>query len=362
MTLPKPRPGILDISPYVGGDSGAPGFERPIVLSSNESPLGPSPAAIAAIRGYATATNRYPDGDSHDLREAIGGTFGLDPARIVCGSGSDELIALLVRIFAGPGDEVLYSQYGFLMYRISALAAGATPVAAPESGYCADVEAILACVSANTRILFLANPNNPTGTYLTADELRTLRARLRDGVVLVVDAAYAEYLGRDDYSPGIDLVDANDNVVMTRTFSKIYGLAGLRLGWAYGPPAVVDLLNRVRGPFNVSAPAQVAGVAALSDGAFYQAARAHNDEWQPWLAREFLNLGLDVVPGVANFVLARFDDPGHGADAARAFLKEREILVRGMNGYGLPDCLRITIGLAADNRAVAAALAEFLGR
>ena len=361
MTLPKPRPGILDISPYVGGDSGAPGFERPIVLSSNDSPLGPSPAAIAAIRGYATATNRYPDGDSHDLREAIGGTFGLDPARIVCGSGSDELIALLVRIFAGPGDEVLYSQYGFLMYRISALAAGATPVAAPESGYCADVEAILACVSANTRILFLANPNNPTGTYLTADELRTLRARLRDGVVLVVDAAYAEYLGRDDYSPGIDLVDANDNVVMTRTFSKIYGLCALRLGWMYAPESVVDVVNRIRGPFNVNAPAQAAGIAALRDSEFLERAATFNERWIPRLETGIGGLGLHVHPSAANFVLVEFPEaPGHTAADAYAFLLARGIVPRRLDNYGLPKCLRFSLGTEEENSIVLRALGELM--
>ena len=360
MTSPRPRPGILDITAYVGGDSGAPGADPTIKLSSNESALGPSPAAIAAYKAASGELHRYPDGACATLRRAIGERWGLDAARIVCGSGSDELLALLIRNYAGPGDEVLYSEYGFLMYRISTLAAGATPVVAPETDYACDVTAILGKVSPRTRLVMVANPNNPTGTFLRRDEMRRLHAGLPPGVVLVIDAAYAEFIDDPDYEPGVELVDANENVVMTRTFSKLYGLAALRLGWCYGPPEIIDALNRVRPPFNVTAPAQAAGAAAVADVAHEDAARRHNQLWRAWLAGELTGLGLFVVPGVTNFVLARFGNGAGSAAMAGQFLKDRGILVRGMEGYGLPECLRISVGLEDENRAVVGGLAEFL--
>ena len=265
MAKPRPRPGILEITPYVGGKAEAKGAARTIKLSANESALGPSPKAIAAIEAAALEAHRYPDGGTDRLRAAIAERFELDPAQIVCGSGSDELIHLLTFAYAGPGEEVIYSAHGFLMYRLSALGTGATPVAAPESNLRTDVDAILAAVTSRTRMVFIANPNNPTGSYITADELSRLHAGLPDDVVLVIDAAYAEYVHRDDYTSGQELVDRADNVVMTRTFSKLFGLGALRLGWAYGSPAIVDVLHRVRGPFNVNSLAQTAGVAALED-------------------------------------------------------------------------------------------------
>jgi histidinol-phosphate aminotransferase len=356
-----PRPGILDITPYVGGEAKAPGIEQPIRLASNESALGPSSKAIAAYRALAGEIHRYPDGNAHELREALGRQHGLDPARIVCGAGSDELITLLLRCFAGPGDEVIYSRHGFLMYPINTLAVGATPIAVPERELTVDVDAVLARVTDRTRIVFIANPNNPTGTYLGAQDLARLHAGLPPSVLLAIDAAYAEFVNRNDYEPGIALVNRADNAVMLRTFSKIYALAAVRLGWAYCPPAIADLLNRVRGPFNVSMPAQAAGIAAVEDIEAFNRARTHNEKWLPWFSDRLRALGLVLTPSVANFVLARFpDDPRRNADAAFAFLQSRGILTRQMGGYGLPQHLRITIGTGPEMETVAAAIAEFM--
>ncbi len=361
LIAPVPRPGILGIAPYVGGESKAAGVERPIRLASNESALGPSPKAIAAYRALADEIHRYPDGGAAQLRAALGRHHGLDPERIVCGAGSDELIGLILRAYAGPGDEMLYSRHGFLMYPIGAQSVGATPVAVPERELTADVEGFLARVTEKTRIVFIANPNNPTGTYLSADELARLHAGLPPHVVLAIDAAYAEFVSRNDYEPGIGLVNRADNVVMLRTFSKVYALAGLRLGWAYCPPQVADVLNRIRGPFNASAPALAAGLAAIEDVGALARARAHNERWLPWLSERLAALGLELTPSVGNFVLPRFpDDPRHNADAALAFLQSRGILVRQMGGYGLPAHLRITIGTCEEMEIVAAALAEFM--
>ena len=363
MSAPRPQPGILDIAPYVPGESKAEDARRVIKLSSNESAIGPSPKAKAAYAALADQLHRYPDGAAAELRQAIGEFHGLDPNRIVCGSGSDELINLLIHAYAGPGDEVLYSAHGFLMYPIGALSAGATPVKAAEPDYVASVDALLAAVTPRTRMVFLANPNNPTGTYVTADEVRRLRAGLPAEVMLVLDSAYAEYVVRNDYSAGIDMVDAGENVVMTRTFSKIYGLAALRLGWAYCPQAVADVLNRVRGPFNVTLPAQAAGIAALRDVAHTDAARSHNDIWLPWLTAELERLGLKTLPSVGNFVSVRFPADGpKNAREALAFLKGRGILPRAIAAYGMGDFLRFTIGLEEENRAVAEALAAFMKR
>jgi histidinol-phosphate aminotransferase len=356
-----PRPGILDIVPYVGGEAKIFGVERPIRLASNESALGPSAKAIAAYRALAGEIHRYPDGNAEQLREALGQRHGLDPDRIVCGAGSDELITLLLRCYAGPGDEVLYSRHGFLMYPINTQAVGATPIAAPERELTTDVDALLTRVTDRTRIVFIANPNNPTGTYLGAQELARLHSGLRPSVLLAIDAAYAEFVNRNDYEPGVALVNRAENVVMLRTFSKIYALAGLRLGWAYCPPAVADVLNRVRSPFNLGAAAQAAGIAAVEDVEAFNHARTHNDRWLPWFYERLAALGLQLTPSVANFVLARFpDDPRKNADATFSFLQSRGILTRKMGAYGLPQHLRITIGTGPEMETVATALAEFL--
>jgi histidinol-phosphate aminotransferase len=362
MKKPIPKEGILAIAPYVGGDAELEGGGRAMKLSANESPLGPSPAAVAAYTRAAEDLHRYPDGGADRFREALGQVHGLAPARIVCGAGSDEIIGLLIRAYAGPGDEVLYSRHGFLMYKLNAMAAGATPVTAPEVEYTASVDALLEAVNERTKMVFLANPNNPTGTYISDAELRRLHQGLPDDVLLVVDSAYAEYVSRNDYSAGVDLVDSADNVVMTRTFSKIHGLAALRLGWAYCTEEVAQVFHRVRSPFNVNSAAQAAGMATLEDPVHMDAAMRHNDVWLPWLTQELTNLGLSVIPSVGNFVSVAFEPEGpKNAEAALAFLQSRGILPRNIAAYGLPNHVRITIGLEEENRAVAEAVAAFLG-
>ena len=351
----------MEIAPYVGGDSKAEGIAEAIKLSSNESATGPSPRAVAAFESIAKELHRYPDGGSNELRETLAEMHGLDVGRIICGNGSDEILTTLVHAYAGEGDDVVYSEHGFLMYPLSALAAGARPVKAPEVNYTASVDNLLSAVTERTKMVMVANPNNPTGTYISADELRRLRAGLNDDVLLVIDSAYAEFVQRNDYSAGIDIVDDFDNVVMTRTFSKIYGLAALRLGWAYCPEAVAAVYHRVRGPFNVNSAAQAAGVAALLDGQHIEAARRHNDTWLPWMLQEMDKLGLPAIAGVANFVSVKFGMDGpRSADKAQAFLKARGILPRGIAPYGMADHLRFTIGLEHENRAVIEALTDFL--
>ncbi len=362
----RPHSGIAGISPYVGGDSAIDGARKTIRLASNEGALGPSPKAMAAYRAEAENIHRYPDGGCTELRNALGEKYGLDAGRIVCGAGSDELLDLLARAYAGPGDDVLYTEHGFLMYPIAARCVGATPVAVPETDLHADVDALLENVTAKTRIVFLANPNNPTGTYLPETELKRLRGGLPDNVLLVIDAAYAEYVERADYDAGAAMVEGNENVVMTRTFSKLFALGGMRLGWAYCPAAVVDVLNRLRGPFNVNSAAQAAGLAALGDGDFIDRVRSHTARWYDWTKQQLLDLGLEVPSQVGNFLLVRFprqsdpDNGGRDSAAANAFLRSRGIIVRPMAAYGLPDCLRITIGREDEMRAVVDALGDFL--
>ncbi len=349
---PVPRPGILDIAPYVGGEASLAGVNRVIRLASNENPLGPSEKAMAAYRALAPEIHRYPDGGANALRRAIASTFKLDAARIVCGAGSDELIGLIVRAYAGVGDEVLYSKHGFLMYAISARTVGAVPVAAPEANLTADIDQLLAHVTPRTKLCFLANPNNPTGSWLPKQQVARLRAGLPENVVLVIDAAYAEYMTEAAYEPGVELVEAHANVVMTRTFSKIYGLAGLRIGWAYAAPAIADVLNRVRGPFNVAAPSLAAAEAALADTAHVDHSRAHNARMRQWFLDRLARLGLEAWPSGGNFVLVRFPD----VEAAVKQLNARGVIPRRMTPYSLPDCLRITIGTDEDMEIVADAL------
>ena len=358
---PEPRPGVLDIQAYVPGKSSAPGVAKVFKLSSNETPLGPSPQAIAAYRAHAEHLQDYPDGAASELRAAIGAAFGLDPNRIVCGAGSDDLLNLLARAYLADGDEAIHTTHGFLVYPIATLGTGAKPVVAAEKNYTADVDAILAAVTQRTRIVFLANPNNPTGTYIPFDEVRRLHAGLRPDILLVLDAAYAEYVRRNDYEAGIELVATSENVVMCRTFSKIHGLAALRLGWLYGPAHIVDALNRIRGPFNVNAPAIAAGAAALADTAHVERSRAHNERWLKWLTDEIGKLGLQVTPSVANFLLIHFPaNAGCSAKEADAFLTSRGLVLRQVGAYQLPNALRMTVGSEEANRLVVAALAEFL--
>jgi histidinol-phosphate aminotransferase len=359
---PRPRPGVLDIAPYVPGKSALEGARAVIKLSSNETPFGPSAKAVEAYLAAASSLSRYPDDSARGLRGAIAKTHGLDAKRIVCGAGSDELLNLLAAAYLGPGDEAIYSEHGFLVYRIAILARGATPVVAPETELTADVDAILARVTPATRMVFVANPNNPTGTYLSSDEVKRLRTRLPEHVLLVLDAAYAEYVRANDYEAGIELVATTSNTVMTRTFSKIYGLASLRIGWAYCPQGVADALNRIRGPFNVSGPALAAGIAALQDQAEVRRAAAHNEVWRRRMADALGELGLDVTPSAANFLLLHFPRAtGKSAADADAFLHERRIILRRVSEYGFPAALRLTIGTEEDNRAVLEALAAFMG-
>lgn len=361
MSLPVPQPGILEIAAYVGGESKVEGVSRVMKLSSNESPLGPSPRAQDAYRTVTAELHRYPDGGATELRKAIAARYGLDAARIICGCGSDELIGLLVNAYAAPGDEVLFSRHGFLMYDIYARSAGAVPVRVDETDLTVNVDALLGGVTAKTRIVFVTNPGNPTGTYISAADLRRLRDGLREDILLVIDAAYAEYVDRNDYSNGLELVQETENTVMLRTFSKIFGLGGARVGWGYFPAGIADVMNRIRSPFNVTAPSQAAAAAAIRDVEFTALAKAHNDYWLPWLKEKLTALGLATTDSVANFVLVRF--PGTGgkdATAADAFLKARGIIVRRVASYGLGDCLRITVGLAEENEAVVAAVKDFL--
>jgi histidinol-phosphate aminotransferase len=360
---PQPRAGVLDIDPYVPGKSTAPGVARVHKLSSNETPLGPSPKAIAAYRAVADHLQDYPDGAATELRAAIGRAFGLDPARIVCGAGSDDLLNLLADAYLSDGDEAIHTTHAFLVYPIATLGSGAKPVVAPEKNLTADVDAILAAQSERTKIVFLANPNNPTGTYVPFDEIKRLHRGLRPDVLLVLDAAYAEYVRRNDYEAGIELVATSENVVMCRTFSKIYGLAALRLGWLYGPAHVVDAINRIRGPFNVNSAAMAAGIAAIADGAHIEAARAHNETWLAWLTDEVRKLGLMVTPSAANFILIHFPEAkGRTAEEADAFLTQRGLILRRVKAYHLPHALRMTVGTEEANRLVVAALAQFMGK
>jgi histidinol-phosphate aminotransferase len=352
----RPRPGVLDISPYVGGESGAPGANRVIKLSSNENPLGPSPKAFDAYLEAVKGLALYPDGGQMALRRAIAEVHGLEPERLVCGAGSDELIALLCKAYAGPGDEVLFSAHGFLMYRLSAMAAGATPVAVPEQNLTADVDALITALNDRTRLVFLANPNNPTGTMIAEAEIERLAAALPPQALLVLDSAYAEYVRLPGHDGGAGLVKARDNVAMLRTFSKIHGLAALRVGWAYAPEHVIAVLNRVRGPFNVSAPALAAAEAGIRDTDYVEHCAVTNEVWRDWLSKEVQLAGFDVTPSLANFILV---ETGDRTAAVDAHLKSRGMIARRVDGYGLPGNLRISVGDEEGCRAVAAALMSF---
>jgi histidinol-phosphate aminotransferase len=351
---PTPQPGILDIAPYLPGKSGKPG-SKAIKLSANESPLGASPKALAAMIEAAAQLEIYPEGSSRVLREALGEVHGVDPARIVCGNGSDDLLHLLAQTYLGIGDEAVMNRYGFSVYPIITKATGAQIVMVDEADYRADVDGLLAAVTARTKVIWLANPNNPTGTYLPASEVARLHAGLRPDILLVIDCAYAEYVTAADYSVGLDLVAAHDNVVMVRTFSKM-GLAAARIGWMVGPDHVVDAINRIRGPFNVNLPAQMAGAAATRDLDFTAQLKAHNAKWRDWLTAELSGNRMRVVPSQANFIMVLFETPAH---AARAFevLVDAGYIVREIGpSYGIAQGLRISIGSEEAMRGVARVL------
>ncbi len=359
---PEPKSGINDIAIYIPGKSAVPDGVTLHKLSSNESPIGPSQRALDAFAQSAGHLEDYPDGSASSLREAISSEHGLNPDNIVCGNGSDELLSMLASAYLSAGDEAIYCEYGFLVYRIAILTADATPIIAPEKHHTAQVDAILERLTSRTKIVFLANPNNPTGTYLPIGEVRRLHAGLPPDVLLVLDAAYAEYVHQDDYEAGIELVSSNRNVVMTRTFSKIFGLASLRIGWLYGPVNVIDTLNRIRGPFNVNAAAIAAAAAAVRDREHIERSIAHNDIWLKKVSDELSALGLDVTPSVGNFVLVHFPKTaGKTAAEANQYLTKRGYVLRQVGGYGLPDALRMTIGQEQANLGVISALKEFLG-
>jgi histidinol-phosphate aminotransferase len=366
MANPQVKPWIDAIHAYVPGKAKLSGVAEPIKLSSNESPLGPSPKAVAAMAAVAGHAHRYPDGASTALREAIAAHHGLEVDRIVCGTGSDELLKLLAQAYASGGDEVLYVRHGFMVYPIAAQCAGATPVAAPDTDDTTDVDALLASVTDRTRLVYLANPNNPTGTMIGRGEIHRLHAGLRPDILLVLDGAYAEFIDDPDYEDGFAMARDLPNVVATRTFSKIYGLAAERIGWAYGPSAVIATLDKIRAPFNVPTAGGAGAIAALGDTAWTAAAKAHNLTWRTWLAGEITalgNAGLRAVPSAANFILVTFPDDGQvTAEKANAALMVDGILVRWLPGQGLPNALRISIGTEAETRAVAASLRRFVER
>lgn len=359
MNSPSPRREILTIHPYVAGQSELPGANRTVKLSSNEGAFGVPPSAQAAIAKAASESYRYPDGGADALRAALGARWGLNPDRIVCGAGSDDLLYQFCLSYGGPGRDVIMSAHGFSIYEIAGTYAGSRVIKVPERNLTADLDAMLAAVGPATRLIFLANPNNPTGSMVPAQEVARFRAALPPEVLLVLDAAYAEYVTHPAYDAGVKLVDATDNTVMTRTFSKIFGLGGMRIGWCYAPPAVVDVLNRVRGPFNVSVAAQAAAIAALAEPGWVEKGRSHNAVYRAKLVEGIEAAGLKVWPSEGNFVLVDLGTV-EAADAADAFLRINGIIVRKVGGYGLPHCLRVTVGMAEEVGMVVDAFAEFM--
>jgi histidinol-phosphate aminotransferase len=353
-----PQPGIMDIALYQSGASHVDGHTNILKLSSNENPLGPSEAAKDAVTRSVHDMHRYPSTDHAPLRQAIGATWGVDPERVICGVGSDEIIHFLCQCYAGPGDEVIHTVHGFAMYRISTLAAGATPVEVRENDRVTDVNAILAACTKNTKLVFIANPNNPTSTMIGEGELTRLAEGVPPQAILVLDGAYAEYV--DGYDGGLAIIEARENVVMTRTFSKIYGLGGLRVGWGYGPKDIIDVLNRVRGPFNLSTAALAAAEASVRDLEYLQKCRSENAKWRDWLSNALAEIGVPCDTSTANFVLARFGSETE-ANACDDRLRAEGILIRRVGGYNLPHCLRITVGDESACRRVVHAIAQFKG-
>lgn len=358
MTKPAPKDWILGISPYVPGKSAADDGRQLVKLSANENPLGTGDAARAALVAASADLATYPDPGAAKLREAIAAVHGLDPARVIYGTGSDELLHIAASAYAGPGDEVLYVRYGFSVYDIAARRVGATPVIAPDADYATDVDALLAAVTERTKVVFLANPNNPTGTMTSREEIARLHAGLRPDILFVLDQAYAEYLDADEDDGGLELAKSAANMFVTRTFSKIYGLAAERIGWGYASAEVIGVLHRIRAPFNVTAAGQAAAAAAVQDAGWVEASRTHNRQWREWLAGEVASLsnhGLRAVPSKANFILILFDGK-LTAEAAMKGLWDEGFATRWLPGQGLPNGLRITIGTEDQVRRVAAKL------
>ena len=354
----QPKPGILDIAPDVGGKSKIEGVAEPMKLSSNENALGAGEKAREAYAAAVGNIHMYPDGRAMKLRDAVADHHGLEPERLIFGNGSDEVFALLNQTYLTPGDNIVTGQYGFLAYRISALANQAQVKLAPEPNFKAEVDALLDQVDDRTRIVYISSPSNPTGSYNTAEETRRLHAALPPHILLVIDEAYAEFVTAPDWETSFPLARDAENIVVTRTFSKIHGLGGLRIGFGYAPLKVCEAVDRIRLPFNVSVPGLDAAVAALGDEAHQKASRDLVETWRPRLTQAIKGFGFDVFPSAGNFVLVRFADAAKAA-AANDYLNTKGIIVRPVGGYGLPDCLRITVGTEDQNRAVLDALSEF---
>ncbi len=359
MSTLTPSAHVMSLAPYQQGESEIKGCDEPIKLSSNESSYGPSPAALAAFQSCATELNRYPDGSQTALRKAIAQVHGLDADRIICGNGSEELILIMVRAFLNPGDEALISEHGFIMSKIHCIAQGADIVVAPETSHQVDVDALLERVSNKTRFCTIANPNNPTGTYISGSEIRRLHAGLPESCMLLIDNAYAEYVDGPDFECGSALVDEAENVVMTRTFSKIYGLSGLRIGWAYGPADVVNVAQRIRTPFNTNGPALAAATAAIQDQEFAMRVKSSNAAELRKIHSALSGMGIEVIPSVTNFYLLKFSaEQGKTGTAAAEFLQSRGIIPRPA---GSGDAyLRITVGFDHENDAVIEALRDYM--
>lgn len=361
MNTPQAKPWIEAISAYTPGKAKSDDGRVLIKLSANENPLGCSPDAAAALDEAATSLARYPDPASTKLREALGAAYDIESDQIVCGTGSDELLNLIAMGYAGAGDDIIYVRYGFSVYDIAARKAAANVVVAPDKDYGTDVDALLALVTDKTRVVFVANPNNPTGTYCSDGEIARLHAGLPGDCVLVLDQAYGEYLD-DDGPRALDLARQHDNVLITRTFSKIYGLAAERIGWCYGHPGLIATLNKVRAPFNVTSAGQAAAIAALGDTGFVVRSRQHNAQWREWMASEFAalsNHGLRVIPSWANFLMVLFEG-NCSAETAYKGLMDEGYIVRWLPGQGLGSGLRITIGTEEENRGLMTALRKIL--
>jgi len=339
---PIPKPGILDIHAYVPGKAKAEGVAEPIKLSANENALGSSPKAQAAYAAAASQLNLYPDPRAGIVRTAIAERFKLEPERLIFGCGSDEVFQLLNQVFLEPGDNMVQGEFGFSAFAIGARAAGGEVKLAKEPGYRIDVDEMLATVDERTRLVFLANPGNPTGTWIPFSEVRRLHEALPPSVVLILDGAYSEFALDPGFNDGLELARRSSNIVVTHTFSKLHGLAGLRIGWGYAPTAIAK--------------------AVLGDTDFQRASIELVEQWRPWLTQQLGGVGLEVVsPSATNFLLVGFPKtPGRTAAEAEAFLASRGLLVRGVTVYGLPDHLRITVGLEAQNRALMDALADFM--
>lgn len=357
---PAPKSWIAAIAPYVPGKAAGDDGKPVVKLSANENPLGTSPAASAAFGPGSADLAAYPDPAAARLRQAIADVHALDPARVIYGTGSDELLHIAASAYAGPGDEIVYVRYGFSVYDIAARRVGATPVVAPDKDYGTDVDALLACVTERTRVVFLANPNNPTGTMTPRRDMERLHAGLPDDVLLVIDQAYAEYLDAEDDDGGMDLARTAANVLVTRTFSKIYGLAAERIGWGYAAAPIVETLHRIRAPFNITTAGQAAAAAGIGDLEWVESSRRHNSHWRQWLSDQIESMGnhgLSVVPSKANFLLVLFDGQ-LSAEAAFQGLMRAGYATRWLPGQGLPNALRITIGTEAQMRDVARLLRE----